>query len=523
MTKAGSARPILTSPLADLMLADVAAPECPARNAIRPPRTTRRGCRMALSRMPSNPLELPPRPEMVQPRHSKNVLACNLVHRLPMRKDGKVDHQSFTLDCNMGDAVTNQLLSYIAILVSTVACAYPHYVAAQSDACADGYVWREAFDGDHVCVSPASRAQAQFDNANAPQRRATGTPAVPLPPAKLGCHAFRAGEWREIPCATPEETSRMPRPEVSIESRSRLFSFSGGGGSYRPPLKFAKFDIDLLSDPAVGSVIDMRSAGKCRAPYDKARNTPNSFSVQLNTNVFDTKYGQFGGGTGKWVQFVLQTPAADDDPRDGLCVWKVDLEKQGYDNSACVFFKRDKNFLGAGADRRRKSIQVIGLIQRSETGASMLTAVAGVPWNDPELPFGSAYAVGTTDTINGKYIGLDDKTEYPLGLSEADNWWQATGGIYGQSCWSQAQFKDTRFHETLAVSTCNPNDSSCLSAPMTPFSLPYYAIGLLRLTPYPPITGESSNLVAGLNSLHYINYSCPHSTQCVSWGWSHSP
>lgn len=412
----------------------------------------------------------------------------------------------------------NQRLSYTAILIATVACSYPKYVAAQSDACADGYVWREAFDGDHVCVSPASRAQAQFDNAIGPQRRATATPVMPLPPAKLGCHAFRQGEWREIPCATPEQTRRMGRPEVSIESRSRLVNFFGGDVSYRPPLKFAKIDIDLLSDPVVGSVNDMRPAGKCPAPNDKARNAPNTFSVQVNTNFFDAKYsGPPGNG---WVQFVLQTPTADDDPaEDGLCVWKVEVIKQGYDNSACVYFQRDRNFLGAGADRRRKSIQVIGLAQRSETGQRILTAVAGVPWNDPG-PFGSAFAVGTTDTINGKYIGLDDKTEYPLGLSEADNWWLASGGIYGNSCWSQAQFKDTRFHETLTVATCNQNDPSCLSAPMTPFSLPYYAHGLLRLAP--PVTGETSNLVGGLNNLQYINYSCPHSTQCVSWGWLHS-
>jgi hypothetical protein len=32
-------------------------------------------------------------------------------------------------------------------------------------ACTPGYVWREAFPGDHVCVTPESRAQAARDNA----------------------------------------------------------------------------------------------------------------------------------------------------------------------------------------------------------------------------------------------------------------------------------------------------------------------------------------------------------------------
>jgi hypothetical protein len=49
MTKAGFVRPTQTSPLAVPMHTGVVAPECPARNAIRPPRTNRRGCREALS------------------------------------------------------------------------------------------------------------------------------------------------------------------------------------------------------------------------------------------------------------------------------------------------------------------------------------------------------------------------------------------------------------------------------------------------------------------------------------------
>jgi len=35
------------------------------------------------------------------------------------------------------------------------------------DTCRQGYVWREAFPGDHVCVTPAQRARARHDNARA--------------------------------------------------------------------------------------------------------------------------------------------------------------------------------------------------------------------------------------------------------------------------------------------------------------------------------------------------------------------
>jgi hypothetical protein len=38
------------------------------------------------------------------------------------------------------------------------------------DTCREGYVWREAFPGDHVCVRPWVRERAARDNARAPYR-----------------------------------------------------------------------------------------------------------------------------------------------------------------------------------------------------------------------------------------------------------------------------------------------------------------------------------------------------------------
>jgi hypothetical protein len=39
------------------------------------------------------------------------------------------------------------------------------------DTCLPGYVWREAFPGDHVCVTEETRAQAAYDNSQALARR----------------------------------------------------------------------------------------------------------------------------------------------------------------------------------------------------------------------------------------------------------------------------------------------------------------------------------------------------------------
>ncbi len=33
--------------------------------------------------------------------------------------------------------------------------------------CVYGYVWREAFGGDYVCVTPAQRSQVAYDNSQA--------------------------------------------------------------------------------------------------------------------------------------------------------------------------------------------------------------------------------------------------------------------------------------------------------------------------------------------------------------------
>jgi CVNH domain len=46
--------------------------------------------------------------------------------------------------------------------------------SAPEDFCKDGFVPREAIPGDHICVSPATRAQVQRDNAGAQSRRQPG-------------------------------------------------------------------------------------------------------------------------------------------------------------------------------------------------------------------------------------------------------------------------------------------------------------------------------------------------------------
>ena len=74
------------------------------------------------------------------------------------------------------------LIKLIVLAAAAVTAATTAVVAGASpaaaedygpDTCLQGYVWRDATDGDHVCVIPATRSQAHSDNGEADNRRAT--------------------------------------------------------------------------------------------------------------------------------------------------------------------------------------------------------------------------------------------------------------------------------------------------------------------------------------------------------------
>ena len=49
--------------------------------------------------------------------------------------------------------------------------AFNNEAFAQTDACAEGYVWRQAFAGDHVCVARETRDSVADQNRNAEETR----------------------------------------------------------------------------------------------------------------------------------------------------------------------------------------------------------------------------------------------------------------------------------------------------------------------------------------------------------------
>ncbi len=88
---------------------------------------------------------------------------------------------------------------------------------AEKDACKPGFVWREAFPGDHVCVTPETRAQAAHDNSQAEARRD--------PNGAFGPDTCIPGfVWREARpgdhvCVTPEVRAQTAEDNRKAESR----------------------------------------------------------------------------------------------------------------------------------------------------------------------------------------------------------------------------------------------------------------------------------------------------------------
>ncbi len=99
-------------------------------------------------------------------------------------------------------------------------------VATAQDRCDQGYVWREAFPRDYVCVTPDVREQAQRDNAAAASRYA---------PSPWGPDACRTGfVWREaflgdLVCVTPGARDLAAYDKSQASARREP-----GGGPYGP-------------------------------------------------------------------------------------------------------------------------------------------------------------------------------------------------------------------------------------------------------------------------------------------------
>ncbi|MBU6372960.1 MAG: hypothetical protein KJS97_09550 [Alphaproteobacteria bacterium] len=90
-------------------------------------------------------------------------------------------------------------------------------VAGDRDACKDGFVWREARDGDRVCVTPEARTLAALENDVAASRVD--------PAGAYGPSTCKSGfVWREaapgdVTCVTPERRDAVRAENAAAASR----------------------------------------------------------------------------------------------------------------------------------------------------------------------------------------------------------------------------------------------------------------------------------------------------------------
>ena len=102
--------------------------------------------------------------------------------------------------------------------------------ASAQDTCRQGYVWRDAFPGDHVCVTPETREQAAQDNQQAARRRQPGG-------GDYGPNTCRQGfVWREaragdVVCVTPETRTQTAQDNAQAGARRASPQQAPGGGT----------------------------------------------------------------------------------------------------------------------------------------------------------------------------------------------------------------------------------------------------------------------------------------------------
>lgn len=120
-----------------------------------------------------------------------------------------------------------------ALLLGVLLCLVPPVARAAAphpDTCIEGYVWREAYPDDHVCVTPAAREQAAADNRLALTRREPHGGAYGPDTCKPG-FVWREARSGDHVCVTPavrEQTARdnalarARRLTPSTESEKRL-------------------------------------------------------------------------------------------------------------------------------------------------------------------------------------------------------------------------------------------------------------------------------------------------------------
>ena len=133
-------------------------------------------------------------------------------------------YQSYLLRSHTGsrEPLTSLNMNGVTITVNSVNfAAHQASVTIHGDIarrCVQGYVWREAFSGDHVCVTPNIRSQAATDNAAASSRRSPNGGAFG-PDTCIQGYVWREAEQSDHVCVTPATRTQTREDNIAAASR----------------------------------------------------------------------------------------------------------------------------------------------------------------------------------------------------------------------------------------------------------------------------------------------------------------
>lgn len=158
------------------------------------------------------------------------------------------------------------------------------------DTCKMGFVWRDAFVGDHACVTPETRAQAAADNAQADARRSPdGGPYGPN--TCLQGYVWRDARPGDFVCVTPDVRAQATADNAATSSRRVL-----------EPSEYPILTQPLVSAPPVvvaGEQFDVRGQ------FFGTANDPTKHDLWMER---DTNSACFGGAS------ELETGRSGDQP-----------------------------------------------------------------------------------------------------------------------------------------------------------------------------------------------------------------
>lgn len=90
--------------------------------------------------------------------------------------------------------------------------------APATNGCIDGYVWRQAYPGDHVCVTQETYLKTQQDNQLGPSRRQRGGGAYGPDTCETG-FVWREALKGDLICVTPETRAQVIRDNSQTSAR----------------------------------------------------------------------------------------------------------------------------------------------------------------------------------------------------------------------------------------------------------------------------------------------------------------